>query len=264
MPLPQIGRQSASVFASSPGGQQSSLSKLASAGRCVQTAVQLALEPLSSSVVQATLSSQLLGHGTLLFGSHVSSLLTTPSPQLGLQSLSELESASGGQQPSPFAALVIGVCVHVAVHSAAAPSSLSFVQGSLSSQLVGQGVLLLGSHFSPSLSVPSPQLALQSLSMLGFALGGQQPSPSVVVVIGVCVHVAVHCAAFPSILSAVHALPSSQLVGHGVLLLGSHFSPASSTPLPHALGQSLSVVFEQPDGQQPSPLLQSVISVTLH
>jgi len=58
---------------------------------------------------------------------------------------------------------------------AALPVGVSIVQGSPSSQLVGQ--LEGGSQVSPGSTTPSPQLAEQSLSLACVQPGGQQPSP---------------------------------------------------------------------------------------
>jgi hypothetical protein len=57
----------------------------------------------------------------------------------------------------------------------------------------------------------------------------------------------------------VHALPSSQLVGHDAG--GSQVSLASTAPLPHVAEQSMSVVKLQPAGQQPSPEEQKAIAL---
>jgi len=92
--------------------------------------------------------------------------------------------------------------------------------------------------------------------VLAVAFGGQQPSPAAAAVIGVCVHLAVHCAAEPSILSTVQALSSSQALGHSLLVLsGSHVSPVSIAPLPHRSSQSLPVQL----GSVPAPAAPRVV-----
>jgi hypothetical protein len=64
-------------------------------------------------------------------------------------------------------------------------------------------------------------------------------------------------AALPVMVSIVHALLSSQVVGH--VLGGSQVSPAEITPSPHLGEQSLSLPMLQPAGQQPSSFAQAVI-----
>jgi len=67
----------------------------------------------------------------------------------------------------------------------------------------------------------------------------------------------VQLAALPNSVSAVHGLPSSQLVGHDEG--GSHDSPGSITPLPQ-VGLQFGSLFElQPAGQQASLGPQAVI-----
>jgi hypothetical protein len=61
--------------------------------------------------------------------------------------------------------------------------------------------------------------------------GGQQPSPYRHFSITSCLQERSQVSALPTIVSEVHAFPSSQLVGHE--LLGSQLSPGSMTPLPH-------------------------------
>ena len=61
---------------------------------------------------------------------------TTPFPQAAGQSLSVAALAPGGQHPSPAAACVMRVWVHVALQPL--PASVSRVQTSLSVQLCGQ------------------------------------------------------------------------------------------------------------------------------
>jgi hypothetical protein len=72
--------------------------------------------------------------------SHFSPLSTTPFPHTGLQSVSVFAFAPVGQHMSPPIALVIITFMHIAVHLAADPTSMSFVHGSLSSQDVGHGI----------------------------------------------------------------------------------------------------------------------------
>jgi hypothetical protein len=81
-------------------------------------AVQSVVLPENSACMQP-IETQLVfvAHGVLLFGSHVScGAETTPSPHRASQSLSLPTLALAGQQPSPSAGRVIGVCVHLTLH----------------------------------------------------------------------------------------------------------------------------------------------------
>jgi hypothetical protein len=73
-----------------------------------------------------------------------------------------------------------------------------------------------------------------------------------------------HDAAVPVRLFVVHALPSSHVAGQ----FPSHVSPASTTLLPHAGVQLLSLFALHPDGQHESPFVHAVIAgyehTTLH
>jgi hypothetical protein len=148
--------------------------------------------------------------------SQVSPASTTPLPQRGGQSLSRVESAPSGQQPSPPVGAVIGSWVHTALQLAALPLSSSRVQASLSAQAAssaGQGVLDFGSQLSPrSLSItPSPQLVEQSASVDGAHALGQQPSrgPQLSTI-------STHCAwhAEPFNARRAHGASSGQACGH--------------------------------------------------
>ena len=112
MPLPHRGGgalvQSLSVLEFSPSGQQRS----PGAGAVIGTAMQVTLqpEPRNTWRMQSLGSGHDVGHGTS-GGSQVSPLFIMPSPHLGgmgMQSLSLLELAPFGQQPSSFAGVVIG------------------------------------------------------------------------------------------------------------------------------------------------------------
>src|SRR5215831_17703928 len=102
---------------------------------------------------------------------------------------------------------------------------------------------------------------MQSQSFAAAQPVGQQPSlvSGAQAVIGTWRQAAVHEAASPISRSAVQGSPSSgQDVGQ--LAGGSQVSPAPTCPSPQRAGpQSLSVVAEQPAGQQPSPERQAVI-----
>jgi hypothetical protein len=109
----------------------------------------------------------------------------TPLPQRAGQSLSVLALAPGGQQPSLFNGVVIGVCVHAALQFSALPVSTSVVHASLSwqSAALGQRVLALAfsaiSQVSPLLActMPSPHFAEQSESLAVLHCAGQHLSP---------------------------------------------------------------------------------------
>jgi len=83
---------------------------------------------------------------------------------------------------------------------------------------------------------------------------GQQPSPLTQVVMAACAHTAEQLDAAPVNVSAVQALPSLQSAGQ----LPSQTSPGSTWPLPHDAEQSLSLLWLQPAGQQPSPPTQAL------
>src|SRR5262245_28000164 len=91
------------------------------------------------------------------------------------------------------------------------------------------------SQVSPASTMPLPQTAGQSPSLLLLQAGGQQPSPLRHMVTGVVVHVAVQVPAFCSV-SVVQLLPSLQLVGQApgwpAAMPVWQVSPASTAPLP--------------------------------
>jgi hypothetical protein len=182
-------------------------------------------------------------------------------PHTGLQSLSVLllHPPPLGQQPSPLAQVVMAVWVHATLHWPAVPVVPSAVQALLSSQLNAEQ--LAPSQVSPVSTTPLPQTGLQSLSLLALQPGAQQPSPLAQAVIAVFVQAALQAAALPVRVSVVQAMPSLQLVGQ---LAPSHFSGASTIPLPQTGLQSLSLLALQPGAQQPSPPVQAVIAVWPH
>src|SRR5258706_7202803 len=143
----------------------------------------------------------------MLPSSHCSPISTTRLPQRAAQSVSVIMFAPGGQQPSPLAGTVIAVWVHAALHVPPLTSA-SVVQAMLSLHvaIVGQSpapVVIAVSHVSGGVTTPSPQPSGQSESVALVAPAGQQPSPAIGVVMGVCAHAAVQ--AVPVMLSAVHA-----------------------------------------------------------
>jgi hypothetical protein len=80
------------------------------------------------------------------------------------------------------------------------PISLLTKQGMpLAGQLVGQAP----SHSSPLSTTPLPHFGLQSLSLVASAFSGQQASPDLGDVTGMCTHSALHCSALPRSVSVV-------------------------------------------------------------
>jgi len=125
---------------------------------------------------------------------------------------------------------VIAEWPHASVQAAAEPAVVSVVQALPSLQLAGQ----LPSQVSPVSTAPFPHRTPQSLSLLLLQLAGQQPSPVVHEPIGVCWQTTLHSDSLPASVSAVQAFESVHVVGQ----LPSHFSPVSTTPLPHVCLQS--------------------------
>ncbi len=122
------------------------------------------------------------------------------------------------------------------------------------------------SQVSPGSTKPLPQAGAQSLSVPLVSPAGQQPSLLSGAVIGVVVHIAAQVPP-PTSASVVHAMSSLHAVGHEPLptvMPGSQPSPVSSTPLPQAAAQSLSVLALAPAGQQPSASAGPVISACVH
>src|SRR5438309_5294364 len=118
----------------------------------------------------------------------------TPSPQLGLQSGSVATVQPAGQQPSATGAQAVTGCTpQTALQRSRSPvrTRLMHAEG-LAGQPVGQGTVLPapGSQASPSSRTPLPHLAAQSLSRLWLPPLGQQASPAVNDVMGVCAQVA--------------------------------------------------------------------------
>jgi hypothetical protein len=186
------------------------------------SALQLDAEPTSVSVVQASVSSHEVGQSP----SHVSGASTTLFPQLAEQSSSVVALHPLGQQPSPSVQAVMLTNEHSALQLDAAPTSVSVVQAIASSHEVGQSP----SHVSGASTVPFPQLAEQSSSVVTSHPPGQQPSPSWQLVIGVDEHTALHSSAEPVSSSAVQAVASSHVVGQSP----SQTSEPWTTPSPHS------------------------------
>jgi len=109
------------------------------------------------------------------------------------------------------------------------------------------------SHCSPVSTTLLPHTGLQLLSFVALQVDGQQLSPFVQVVMFCVTHS--RWQFVPVSTRGAHAVPPVQLVGQ----LPSHFSPVSTTLLPHTGVQLLSFVALQVDGQQLSPLVQVVM-----
>lgn len=91
------------------------------------------------SVVHALPSSQDVGQGwSLLVGSQVSPLSSSPSPHFGEQSLSISFVQSFGQQPSPPVHIVMELITHCASHLAAEPLRVASTQALGPEHWVGQ------------------------------------------------------------------------------------------------------------------------------
>ena len=106
-------------------------------------------------------------------------------------------------------------------------------------------------------TIPLPQLILQSSSLLLLQPVGQHPSPFAQPVMSEKRQAALQSATFPVRESEVHARPSSQVVGQ----FPSQVSPASTILFEQMEAQSSSLRLLHPEGQQPSPILQVIISV---
>lgn len=193
-PSPQMGEQSGSLAAVQPGGQQESPPTQAVMGVTTQAALQVAGEPRTLEVAHEPVAGQepVVGQEPSTASSQVSTGgSTTPLPQTAAQSASTPRVPPGGQQPSPATKAVTGRATQVAAQ-VPAETSRSVVQGSPSSQRVGQAPLLPGeiavSQASPGWTAPSPQVDEQSGSSSAVHPAGQQPSltgPQVVMGVGV-------------------------------------------------------------------------------
>lgn len=94
----------------------------------------------------------------------------------------------------------------------------------MSLQVVGQSP----SQVSPSLSCPSPQAPLQSVSVVATQPLAQHPSPLTQAVISLCTQRAVHSDALPTSVEVVHA----RFPAHATGQFPSQNSPSSTTPSP--------------------------------
>jgi len=182
-PLPQTGEQSASLLALQPGAQHPSPPRQLVMGRLEQMAVHRVALPTSVSMVQASLSLHEVGHAPVPEEralSQVSPASKMALPQTGRQSESLLALQPGAQHPSPPRQAVMRRLEQLAVHRAARPDNVSFVQASLSSHEVGQAPRpepMPLSQVSLGSTTPLPQTGWQSESLLALQPEAQHPSP---------------------------------------------------------------------------------------
>jgi hypothetical protein len=255
IPSPQRGLQSLSFPLLQVAGQQPSpFAQTLCTPSSTQVAVQAAAEPvrrLRMQAFQGQVAGQLEG------GSQVSAPSIAPLPQRAVQSLSTLALQPVGQQPSPFAQ---AVCATSSTHWAwqVCPLTRRRRWHPTAGQAVGQ--VESGSQVSwQAVSIwLLPQVQLQSASFAVVHPVGQQPSPEAQAVWAPSsTQCAVQSAAVPASFRLVHPM-GGQVVGQ--VPGGSQLSAASSTPLPQAATQSLSLPALQAGGQQPSPPMQVVWS----
>jgi hypothetical protein len=109
------------LVAVQPLGQQPSPEEHAAMTVLLQATLQFWALPVSWSRVQASPSSQLVGHED--GGSQVSRSSTTPLPQFAEQSESVVASHPAGQQPSPEEHAVIAVALQATLQLWALPVS---------------------------------------------------------------------------------------------------------------------------------------------
>jgi hypothetical protein len=133
---------------------------------------------------------------------------------------------------------------------------VSVVHASPSVQVAAQ----LPSQVSPISTTPFPQTGAQLPSSLLLQPGGQQESPLAQTVIAGYEQRTLHIADVPVRTFDVQDIPSSHVAGQ----FPSHVSPDSTTPLPHAGRQLLSLFALQPAGQQASPPTHIVIGGCVH
>jgi hypothetical protein len=130
----------------------------------------------------------------------------------------------------------------------------------MSSHVAGQ----FPSHVSPDSTTPFPHMAVQFESFVALQPDGQHESPPVHLGIGGYEHTTLHCPDVPVRTFVVHEFMSSHVAGQ----FPSHVSPDSTTLLPQAGVQLLSLFALQPGAQQPSPPVHVVIAgyeqTTLH
>jgi len=229
------------------GQQPSEETQLVMVAVCTQATLQLVTVPISRIGLQALLEA---GQEVGQLPSQSSPVSTVLFPQLAEQSLSLALLQPGAQQPSPPRHWTMEAWEQRRLQLVADPVRPSMVQALSSSQLAGQ----LPSQLSPGSTWLSPQLAEQSLSFPLLQPAGQQPSELAQVVTFWWMHWRLQLLAAPVRVSMVQALLSSQLAGQ----LPSQVSLGSTRPLPQLAEQSLSLAFVQPEGQQPSPLVQEV------
>lgn len=124
-PSPHFGAQSLSVSAEQAAGQQPSFGTQPVMGAWLHAREHPSTDPDAWSNVQASPSSQVRlqapGWPAVIARSQFSLVSTTPSPQMGWQSLSSPAVHPGGQQWSPPTQAVTGVATQVALQLLARP-----------------------------------------------------------------------------------------------------------------------------------------------
>jgi hypothetical protein len=233
-------------------GQKPSAVPLHGRAAVVHRKVQLATRPVRVRMVLASPKQASDWVWQADGGSHFSPDSTTEFPHTGMQLLSLLALHPVAQHMSPFVQEVTKVeFTQRAVHAVAVPCRVRSWQpigGQLLGQFPSQNSLQAASV------TPLPHWQLQSLSLTLVQPDAQQPSPFAQVAITVSfTHSAVHAAAVPCSRRRWQPI-AGQVVGQ----FPSHFSPASTTPLPQRIAQSLSLALLQVAGQQPSPWAQAV------
>jgi len=257
---PHLPAQSLSLSALQPGGQQPSSFMQPTMGAWVQRRVQLALDPLARSVVQASSSSQVRaqapGSPAVIARSQASPASTAPSPQTGVQSGSLAAVQPAGQQLSPEVQAVIGTATHEEVQLVGDPRKVSVMQVPSEGQTIGQEAGSARSQVSTGRSTtPLPHIAAQSASTVRSPPGGQQPSPATNAVTGRCTQAAeqVPAESSRSLVQGSRSLHAfSQAPGAPAAIETSQVSFGWTTPSPQVDEQSGSVAAVQPVGQQPS------------
>jgi len=264
-PLPHTAAQSLSLFRlqapEPPPGQQPSPPVHAVMGVFVQATLQLAFDPVRASAVQALPSLHVMAEQTTAAGatSQVSPVSMRPLPQPG-QSTSIVGPHPVGQNPSagPQVRLVV---VQRYVQAPTLPDEVRTLSTSDTQAVICVMQALGGSQVSPVSTRPLPQPG-QSTSIVGPHPVGQNPSagPQVRRVVA---QTYVQALTLPDEVRMLSASDTHAVIWVVQALGGSQVSPASTTLLPQAGWQSVSLLELQLDGQQPSLFAHAVCKLPL-
>ena len=230
-------------------------------GVFVQATLQLAFDPVRASAVQALPSLHVMAEQTTAAGatSQVSPVSMRPLPQPG-QSTSIVGPHPVGQNPSagPQVRLVV---VQRYVQALTLPDEVRTLSTSDTQAVICVMQVLGGSQVSPVSTRPLPQPG-QSTSIVGPHPVGQNPSagPQVRLVV---VQRYVQALTLPDEVRMLSASDTHAVIWVVQALGGSQVSPASTTLLPQAGWQSVSLVELQLDGQQPSLFAHAVCKLPL-